>query len=139
VGLLTKQQILNARDIQTEDVPVPEWADAESGNDTVRVRTLTGRERDRYSTSLVSKDGKNSLDLNDMMARLVAACAIDADGTKLFDHPAEVEALSQKSAVALARVHAVAQRLNGMAENALEVLAKNSEAGQPGSSPSTSA
>ena len=39
-GLLSKEQILAAEDLPHKDVPVPEW------KGTVRVRALTGFERD---------------------------------------------------------------------------------------------
>ena len=47
---LSRDDILNAQDQQTEDVFVPQW------EGTVTIRSMTGTERDQYEASLVSYD-----------------------------------------------------------------------------------
>ena len=45
---LTKDQILEANDLQSESVTVPEW-----GGD-VLVRTMTGADRDAFEASMIT-------------------------------------------------------------------------------------
>ena len=52
MALLTKEQILRVKDIETRKVNVPEW-----GGD-VMVRSLTGAERDYFESKLVDQSGK---------------------------------------------------------------------------------
>lgn len=139
MALLTKQQILSAADLRTEDVKVPEWADPASGADTVRVKSLTGRERDAFEASLVqTRGGKRETNLANIRAKLVSLALVDETGSKLFTED-EVAFLGNKSAAALDRVFTVAQRLNGISQADIEDLQKNSAAGPSASSPSISA
>ena len=50
MGLLNKDQILEASDLQTFSVSVPEW-----GGD-VQIRSMTGADRDEFESSLVKVD-----------------------------------------------------------------------------------
>lgn len=128
--LLKKQDILAAGDLKTEDVEVQEWGGA------VRVRTLTGRERDAFEASLAKGEGRDrKTDLANLRAKLVGLCLVDEKGDRLFED-AEVEMLGAKSAAALDRVFSVAQRLNGLSGEDVEALAKNSGAAPSGDSTS---
>ena len=122
--LLNKEAILNAQDLQHEDVFVEEW------KGTVRVRALTGAERDAFEASIVEGKGKNvKTNLKNIRAKLVALTVIDENGERLFnDHEAQV--LGTKSASALDKVFEVAQRLSGLRDEDVEELAKNSESDQ---------
>jgi len=141
--LLTIQEIMAADDLKTEDVPTPEWAPrdataAEAAECGVRVRTLTGIERDRFNASLVAtKNGKREMDTENIMAKLVAACMVGPDGRKTTE--AEAKFLGGKSSLALQRVFDACQRLNGMGGAAVETLQGNSDASPSESSPSISA
>lgn len=127
MSLLSRSQILESDDLVTEDVPVPEW-----GGD-VRVRTLTGTERDAFELS-ISGDGKKK-NLENLRARLAALCIIDEDGQRVFSDD-DVRKLGLKSAGALGTVFDVASRLNGLTEKDVEELAGNSEAAPSGASTS---
>ena len=48
---LSREDILKAEDLPTEEVPVPEWGGS------VLVRGLTGRERDLFETSMMVRQG----------------------------------------------------------------------------------
>jgi len=125
---LTRDQILSASDIQTEEVSVPEW----SG--TVLVRGLTGAERDAFEAGMVEPHGKKMrYHLQDIRARLCVLSIVDEKGKRMFTL-ADVEALSAKSAAALDRVFTVAQELSGLSNEDVEELAKNSESGQSAAS-----
>lgn len=117
--LLTADQILNAEDLVTEDVEVPEWGG------TVRVRMMTGAERDAFEASLAQQKGKSvRTNLANLRARLVAKTAVNAEGKRLFtDEQAGV--LGQKSAAALDRVFEAARKLNGMTEKDVEELTED--------------
>ena len=118
--LLTKKQILDAPDLKTEDVEVPEWGG------TVRVRALTGTQRDAYQFSIVHvENAKAVTDMTNVSAKLVAFSIIDERGNLLFNE-SEVEALGQKSSAALDRVFTVASRLSGLTKADIEAIAKNS-------------
>ena len=117
MSILTRETILAAQDLLTEDVPVPEWGG------TVRVRMFTGTERDAFASSLVGADGKT--DLTNYRARLLAASIVDESGAHPFTD-ADVAALSGKSALALERVFTVADRLNSTGAAAVDTAEKNS-------------
>lgn len=117
---LTRDQILEASDLQTETVAVPEW-----GGDVI-VRTMTAADRDQFELSMVivEADGRRRPDMTNVSAKLIAATVIDEGGSRLFTE-ADVQLLAGKSAAALARVYAVAARLNGLGGAAVEDAAKN--------------
>lgn len=116
---LTKEAILQVEDLSAEDVEVPEWGG------TVRVRGLTGTERDSFEAAIVGRDPrKAAFDMQNIRARLVAYSVVDGDGQRLFSE-ADIRALGEKSAVALQRVFEVAQRLSGLTAADVEELTKN--------------
>lgn len=128
--LLTRDAILGASDIQSEDVHVPEWGG------TVRVRGLTAAQRDAFEAASVTGNGKRrDVNLANIRARLVALSIVDENGGRVFN-PGDVAALGEKSAGALDRVFNVASRLSGIGDADIEELAKNSEPGQSDDSPS---
>ncbi len=119
--LLSREDILQAQDLTSEDVDVPEWGGV------VRVRTLTGAERDAFESSVARKQGKNVvMNYKNIRAKLVALTVIDGEGNRLFSDE-DARALGRKSAEALDRVFSVAQRLSGIRDEDVEELAKNSE------------
>lgn len=104
MNMLTKEAILSADDLPRERVNVPEW-----GGD-VFVRTMTGTDRDAFEASLIgNKDGR----MENVRARLVSLTLCNEIGTRIFGDD-DIAALGTKSAKALDRVFAVAQRLNGI-------------------------
>lgn len=116
MAILTAQQILQAEDLVTERVHVPQW-----GGD-VFIRTMCGRERDAFEASTEQSLGGN---IDNVRARLVALCAVDESGKRLF-RDSDVLRLGQKSAAALDRLFAVAMRLNGLTPGDMAELTKNS-------------
>lgn len=119
MAYLSRDDILMASDLQEEDVDVPEWGG------TVRVRGLSGAERDRFESSVVEMHGKKVVVKSEnMRAKLVALCVVDESGGRVFSDR-DVEALGQKSASALQRVFEAAQRLSGLTEADVEELEKN--------------
>lgn len=117
--MLTREAILQAQDLPYEDVEVPEW------RGIVRVRGLTGAERDAFEQSIVEQRGKNTrMNLRNIRAKLVALCCVDEQGNRIFTDD-DVELLGKKSAAALNRIFEVAQRLSGLRPEDVEELAGN--------------
>jgi hypothetical protein len=133
MSILTRQQIVDAQDIKTQMVEVPEWGGS------VVVRMMTGADRDRFEQSMVAigADGKREPNLTNMRSKLVAMCAVDEQGNLLFG-PDEIDHLAKKSAAAIERVFVVAQELNGLAPKEVESAVKNSAPGPSDASTSAS-
>lgn len=121
--MLTRDDILRAVDQHTEVVDVPEWGGS------LRVRGLNGRERDRYEQAMLVADKKGNIkpDMTDARARLVAASAINEDGSAMFSSKDDVMMLTMKSAAALDRVSSVCQVLSGLSDKDLDDLLGNSD------------
>lgn len=124
MGYLTRDEILKADDIQFFDVPVPEWGG------TVRIRGLSGFERDDFEASVIDQRGrKTRIKLSNLRAKLVALSVVNGNGERLFSEK-DVRVLGQKSAAALQRVFEAAQRLSGISDEDVEELTQNLESGQ---------
>lgn len=120
MALLSRDAILNAKDRATKDVDVPEWGGS------VRVRTMSGTERDNWEgtiAAMTDKSGKLTK-FDNLRAKLVALTVVDGEGNRLFKDD-DIKALGKKSAAALDRVFAAAQSLNGMSNADIEELTKN--------------
>lgn len=129
MALLSRDDILKVDDRKYEEVAVPEWGG------TVRVRSLTGRERDQFESSLVDKKTGQASRLANARARLVAMTLVDEDGNRMFSTD-DVSALGTKSAAALERVFTAARRLCGMTDDDLAELVEDFDTGPSGSSTS---
>lgn len=113
---LTKEQILSADDRKTDIVDVPEWGGL------VKIRAMTGAERDRFEQDSIEGRGKDTkMNLRNIRARLVSLSIVDENNNRLFTRN-DIEALGQKSAAALDRVFGAAQKLSGLADSDVEAL-----------------
>lgn len=112
---LSAEQILAAEDLSFQEVEVPEWGG------TVRIRELTGAQRDAFEGSVMG-DGKKP-DIANIRARLVAACLVDDAGKPLFNEAA-ARKLGEKSGRVLDRLFDTCRELNGLTEQAVEELAE---------------
>lgn len=130
IVLLSRERILQAKDLRMEIVAVPEWG----GH--VNVRGITAAERDRFEAAITTqRKGDISLNLRNIRAKLVVLATCDGDGNPIFREEDVVD-LGGKSAMALERVFSVAQRLAGMSKGDIEELAGNSETVPSDGSPS---
>lgn len=119
MALLSKDAIWQAQDLTFQDVNVPEWGG------TVRIRALSGSERDAFeSKSLIKRGNDRELNTRNLRARLIAATAIDEEGKALFE-PSDVIHLGQKSAKALERLFDAARKLSGMTAADVDELTEN--------------
>ena len=126
--MLNKDQIKTVPDIETLDVEVPEWGG------TVRLKSLTGAERDRFEAGVVQGQGKSAtVNMQNLRAKLVAQSVIGEDGKPLFTE-ADANWLGEKSAKALNRLFNAAQQLSGLSESDVKELAGNFTAARSESS-----
>jgi len=114
---LSRDQILTAVDVRTEDVEVPEWGG------TVRVRGMSGAQRDRFEAQLMDikqaggggKPTSAGVNSENFRAKLAAACLVDDKDEPLFTEK-HVRVLGTKSGAALDRIMPVAMRLSGLSD-----------------------
>lgn len=126
---LTKEMILKADDMAYKDVEVPEWGG------TIRIRRLSGAERDRFE-STVFRNEKNNIDWANMRARLVALSAVNGENKRLFSFQ-DADKLGKKSAKVLDRLFSEAQKLSGLRKEDVDDLRKNLKTDQPDDSTSS--
>ena len=119
VSYLSRDGILAAKDMETEDVDVPAWGGR------VRVRGMTGSERDAFEAALLNNKGQaDKRYLLNFRAKLVVLCVVDEEGNRLFAD-ADVGLLGKKSASAIELVFDVARRLSGMSQADVEEMEAN--------------
>jgi len=118
---LTKNDILHAKDIQVEELEIPEW------NGKVHIRTLSGKERDKFESDC--RDSEGNMILGDFRARFACLVLSNEDGEPIFSSH-DVHQLTKRSAKALDRILDVGMRLNGMSSQDMEAAIKNSEKAQ---------
>src|SRR6266705_6281888 len=127
---LTRDAILAAAALKTEEADVPEWGGV------VLVRELRGRERDEWEASLAVQRGRQMVpDVANMRAKLVARTVVGDDLEPVFSQR-DVAALGELSAAALDRVFEVASRLSGLNPDSVEEMGKASGSNLPGDSAS---
>lgn len=112
---LSKSAILAASDKKTIDVEVPEWGG------TVKLRVMTGTERDRFESEFVG--GNKSVDM--VRAKMVAKCLCDESGERLFTED-EIPELGDRSAAVLDRLFQQCMKLNRFSREDVDNLAGNS-------------
>ena len=131
--MLTRDQILAAQDITTEEVIVPQWGGI------VLVRGMSGTERDAFEASVVveqpvksnnraqrrAKRGQTEFKVNreNLRAKVCAWCIVDENGDRLFSD-GDVEAIGAKSGAAIDTVYNLAARLSGISDDDIDDLAE---------------
>ena len=107
-ALLTRDQILAAKDIATKTVEVPEWGGS------VLVRGLSGSARDTIESTYTSADGTLDRErFGNFRAAIVSMSIVDESGARVFTD-ADVAAIGEKSSLALGRVFDEAMRLSAL-------------------------
>jgi hypothetical protein len=105
---LTRDAILAAATLPTEDVEV------KALGGSVTIRGLSAVERDSFEKSMFVTKGKSrEFNLANVRARLVALCAVDEAGARLFSDE-DVVALGQVRADVVDKLFTTAQRLSGL-------------------------
>lgn len=114
---LNKLDVINADDRKPIELFIPEW------NGYVKIKHMSGAERDKWESSNKRKDG--SFDYNNFRARLAVLTLLDENNQPMFT-PAEINDLGKKSGVALDRIFTVILETNKITEKDVEDMAKNS-------------
>lgn len=117
MALLSRTAILEADDRKYETVACPEW----SGD--VRLRSITGTQRDAYEQSLMQSSGSDRrMNLRNARVKLIVLCAVDEDGRQLFSTD-DLAQLGRKNAAPIDRLFDACRKLSGMSEQDVEELA----------------
>lgn len=119
MALLTREAILSADDLPTKEVPVPRWGGS------VRVRSMTGCERDQFEAEIVSARRDGKISPGNVRARFVAMCVIDENGDNVFS-AADIEALGKKSAATLDLIYQEILSFNALSDDDVDELVGNS-------------
>lgn len=128
-----RDQILAVKDLQFEDVTVPEWGV------TVRIKGMTAAERDDFEASRIVGKGKNrDVNLKNMRAALLVRVLVDPETDDPIFQKGDIFQLGQKSAGVLDRLFEKAQVLSGIRDEDVEELVGNSDADESDASPSDS-
>ena len=129
MGILTKDQILAAKDLKTKVETVEEW-----GGDVI-LSTMTGTERDDFEFEIFRDKGLNEeVNLKNIRAKLLSKCIKDEEGNRVFPAAKDIKALGNKSALVLDRLFSMAQKMNGMTKEDIDDMAKNFKPDQSESS-----
>lgn len=115
--------------LPTRVVDVPEWDMI--GDDAINLRAMTGTSRDAYEAEVVGNRGGKDRPLNlvNLRARLVARCIYDpTTGEAVFNwrQPQDIDELGSYNAAGLDRLFKVCQELNGISDEDVSTLEKNS-------------
>ena len=121
---LTRDQILNADDLKYEEIDAPEWGGV------VRLKVMTGIERDDFEQSVFDMKGKDTkVNLKNFRAKLLVKVIVDEAGKRVFEE-ADIERLSLKNSKVLDKLFNKAQEINGIGQKEVQELTGNSEASQ---------
>jgi hypothetical protein len=131
MAFLSRADILRATITPRDTVFVKEL-----GGEVI-VRGMTGVERDAFEASCFEGRGKKrDFSLNNMRAKLVAACCIDDQGHRLFTDE-DVIGLGAVRADVIDKLFAVAQRLSGMRDEDVDELGLSSKTPTTSATPSS--
>ena len=120
---LTAATILAADDLPKIWINTPEWGRSAG----VWIRGMSGAERDQFEARVSGLDGGGDqvkMDYVNLRATLVASCAVDDDGKRLFNGD-QVEALGTKSGACLDRLFDASRKASGIGDDDVKKLSKN--------------
>ncbi len=122
MALLSKDAIFSTPARKHVEIEVPEWGGS------VRLQSLTGRERDDFEASTVKmRAGRQESNMDNFRARFSALCIVDEQGTRMFRTRADIDMLGNTSVSALQRIFNKCQEMNGMTDDDVEELTESFE------------
>lgn len=123
-----------------EPVICPEWPGPSGRPGRYRVAELMGDDYDEYQAGMFEVEGNDyTLNMRRNNIRLLAKCLVSSSGKKLYpDYEHGVAEIGKKGQGGIARLSAVARRLNGLDSTSKKVLEGKSEATPPACSTSDS-
>jgi hypothetical protein len=107
-----RDQILEAQDISSEQIEVPEW------KVTVEVRGMTGKERAQFMQEFSTDTG--ALDYERLYPSLLIKVLYDPESGEPIFRDSDGDFINMKSGQVLERLGRVATRLSGMTPEAEE-------------------
>jgi hypothetical protein len=128
MAFLTREQILNMKDLSEEIVEVRSW-----GGEVI-VRGASAFDREAYEQAVyitTEVDGKTKVVFNNSITakiKLVVKCVFDGEGKRLFQDTDE-EALGGKLSGPINKIFKLIQTLSAMGDEEETKTAKNSGAG----------
>lgn len=118
---LSKKAILEAKDIKTKEVEVPEWGGS------VCIRIISGADRDVFEQAYSEKK------MDAFRTRFLVLTLCDDSGDRLFTND-EIDALNKKSSRVISRLFDAAWEFNAFTPGAVEALGNDSPSDQNASS-----
>jgi hypothetical protein len=115
--LLSREQILAAKDQEVKKISVPEWGGE------VYIRPMSSRDRDKYEAEIIAMRSSGKIYEN-LRARLAVRSVCDSDGNLIFKDE-DVELVGSKGAAALNRIFSAASKLNDFSSQDIKELEKN--------------
>lgn len=126
------QIVADAKDIETEEVPIPQWGV------TIEVRGMDGTNRSLYLNRFFkAKEEGNEEDLASIETDMLVFCCYDPeDGSQAFVAE-DIPMLLTKSGAVIGRLATTAMRLSGLDKDAEKRWGKVSSEGTPPSTPNS--
>ncbi len=118
---LTREQILSAHDLKTQDIDIPEWG--EGAVVTIRQLPLTLRKRVAESQTDLGEDEAS------LAAMLCALSVVDEAGVLQFSED-DIQKLREKNPDAISRISRAVVALNYPNREQVERIEKNSSSSQ---------
>lgn len=113
-----RDRIIAANDSAEEIVEIPEWACS------VKVRSMSGAARAVLVQDASDNNGK--MNFGRVLPEIIIGCVFDpTTGEQVFEAK-DTEVLMTKSGAVLDRIVAIAMRLSGFAEGAVDAAGKDS-------------
>jgi hypothetical protein len=116
-------EILGVADVLYEDHFVPQWGFM------VRIKSMTGQERDRFEASLRrdTPGGGETKNLANVRARMLAIVIVDPlkNNQRMFVKSEDIELLGRKNAAALSFLWDKAAKMNGFTKEDVKDIEAN--------------
>lgn len=113
-----RDRIIAAKDTASELVTIPEW------EVTVEVRSMSGSARAVLVQDAANNDGK--INFTKILPEIIVGCTFDPlTGERVFE-ATDTELLMEKSGQVLDKIVAVAMRLSGFNDGAVDLAGKGS-------------
>lgn len=113
-----REKILNAADIQSEIIEIPEWGVK------LEIKSLTGKKRAQLMTAAM--DSKGQMDFEKLYPDLVIASTYDPKTHVSVFEKTDRDMLNEKNGGALEKISKVALRLSGLEPDSVDNAEKNS-------------
>lgn len=113
MGLLTREEVLAAKDRATEDIDVPEWGGA------IRIAEFSAYTREAYAERVKGIEA-GTVKVS-VLAFIVAQCAVDASMLPLFTEE-DLKPLGEKHPAVIARLAERCLKLNKIGQEAKEEI-----------------